>query len=1533
MLMIAGFCTAELSAHQITFNSSITYSDTQPSGDAGSVANWSGAAFDADNIGGSGVNADGGANNGTANDAYTYVANNQPVQGQTFLTGSNANGYQLNAITVRMAGYTSNVASGANSVYWNLHEQNGPIILTICEIAGTNRTVRTMQNFKAGDVGNPGSGNTANGPGDCITFHLPFTTYLKPETTYGFELRIGNGGSNFFEWLGTRTDVYTNGTAYHNSGSTITPLAGDHVFMADMTALISAPSGFEHPGVLHTQADIDRMKARIAADEEPWLSGYNVLLGSAYNNLGWPAYDVDYIIRGGTGDNYTRCQEDAQLIYTLTLIWKLTGNTAYADRAVSIANVWSGLVGLQGNSNRSLAAGICGYLFASAGDLLSAYSGWTEPDKQAYKDMMMRVFYPENFDFLWRHHDTFFNEGGNTHYRLNWDTCNMASMAAIGILCDNRAVYEQAVDYFKFGPGNGRVERAAWYLHPGGLGQGEEAGRDQGHNLGGWYYMAQLCQMAWNQGDDLFSYDNNRVLRAWEYNAKYNLWNDNVPYARHRNSALSYTEGSVSGAGRGLGGYYQYELVYNHYKNLMGLAAPWSELAAAATRPEPWPSKSIHPSQVDWFGLGTLTYSLDPATNDIAPSGLRANWSKNKVVLDWWGSARATNYLVKRAPALGGPYTQIGAVTGPDLGFTDTTVTNDTTNYYIVTGETPSGNLDSAPLRVAQELVTRYTFEGNADDVAGDQHGTLHGGSTGLPGYAAGFGGGQAIDLDGVDDYVQMPVGMANFQDITLAAWVQWDGGGSWQRVFDFGGEIEKTMFLTPKNGSGVIEWSFTTTRGGNFTGDAAYYLTGPAMPVGTWTHLAVTLNGDVMTLYVNGVPVDTRVNDLIDPLHSQVFCYIGKSIWNPDPFFNGRIDDFRIYNHALSGAEIYDLWGQSSNHAPVFSADPVEQSAIEDVAFSQFISATDADDGLLTYSKLTGPDWLTVASNGSLSGTPGNDDVGDNYCVVRVADTSGATDDATLWITVANTNDAPTWTTDPIDGGTNLQGTAYSFSVAGYANDVDADDVLTISKIGGPAWLVVAADASLSGTPGGGDVGTNTFILRVSDLVGAYADATFRIVILPGTTIAYWNFEEGIANIAVTGPGTDGTYSGTMLDVSGNNYHASPFFNDNSNIKWAGTVPAATTPQNGATNSISLGNTGTSYFSTSTTGSGQAPDPNAGLHTWAPTAWTIEAAFRLGSLQDSLGGGNITLVGRDGNTSGGAPLYFGTRGSGSIAAVDFRDGNNADWNLEASYAFSTDNWYALAATSDGSTLKLYIKDITGGDTAYTLLNSLDITASSNPVLSTGSGDGGDWDAGNFSIGRGLYNGGHVDRIASGSCIDDVRLSTAALSPNQFLYSTPPAPSAPTGLSVVNSDSQVSLSWLAAVGATNYNVKRSLVSGGPYSLIDNPSGTSTVDTGLTNGTVYYYVVSAVGLGGESTNSLQVSGRPVSLETPQVDVSNVSDQIQIDWPVDHTGWRLEAQTNSLGTNWVTVQGSASTNFMLIPVGSEAPISVFFRLVYP
>jgi hypothetical protein len=246
--MISGLAllaTQPLHAHPMSFNSTMSYSSSQPSGGTDSIANWTGAAFDAANVGGSGVNADGGADNGTANDTSTYVVDNGTAQGQTFTTGSNVNGYEFTSVTVRMAGYTNNTATGSNVTSWNLNPTNGPIIVTVGKISGTTHLPISQQNFMAGGTGHPGSGSSANGSGTYLTFTLPFPVHLDPNTTYSFDLTIARS-ANSFEMLGTNADPYASGAAFTRSGTTITPRSGDRVFQANLTASTAAPTLFTH---------------------------------------------------------------------------------------------------------------------------------------------------------------------------------------------------------------------------------------------------------------------------------------------------------------------------------------------------------------------------------------------------------------------------------------------------------------------------------------------------------------------------------------------------------------------------------------------------------------------------------------------------------------------------------------------------------------------------------------------------------------------------------------------------------------------------------------------------------------------------------------------------------------------------------------------------------------------------------------------------------------------------------------------------------------------------------------------------------------------------------------------------------------------------------------------------------------------------------------------------------------------------------------------------------------------------------------
>lgn len=165
-----------------------------------------------------------------------------------------------------------------------------------------------------------------------------------------------------------------------------------------------------------------------------------------------------------------------------------------------------------------------------------------------------------------------------------------------------------------------------------------------------------------------------------------------------------------------------------------------------------------------------------------------------------------------------------------------------------------------------------------------------------------------------------------------------------------------------------------------------------------------------------------------------------------------------------------------------------------------------------------------------------------------------------------------------------------------------------------------------------------------------------------------------------------------------------------------------------------------------------------------------------------------------------------------------------------------------------------------------------------------------------------------------------------------------PAPPAPAGLAADASNSIVRLAWLPVPNALAYNLKRSTTSGGSYSIVDpGLTVTNFADTTVANGTTYYYVVSALNSGGESTNSLAVSATPQpALDPPAMSAWLSGGQYSVSWPPDHTGWRLFVQTNGIATglsaNWWLVAGSAGTNLVVLPV-DPANGSVFLRLSYP
>jgi hypothetical protein len=184
-----------------------------------------------------------------------------------------------------------------------------------------------------------------------------------------------------------------------------------------------------------------------------------------------------------------------------------------------------------------------------------------------------------------------------------------------------------------------------------------------------------------------------------------------------------------------------------------------------------------------------------------------------------------------------------------------------------------------------------------------------------------------------------------------------------------------------------------------------------------------------------------------------------------------------------------------SNNQPPSFASSAISLPATEDLPLTTSLAATDPDAGdLLIFTKVSGPGWLSVSTEGGLSGVPGNAQVGDNVFTVRVTDPEGAFDEAQLTITVENINDAPTFTEGALTAGPAIEDETFIATLAGSAGDIDLDDVFEFSKISGPAWLTVAANGSLGGTPGNAEVGINVFTVRVTDLAGDFSQTTLSI-------------------------------------------------------------------------------------------------------------------------------------------------------------------------------------------------------------------------------------------------------------------------------------------------------------------------------------------------------------------------------------------------------------------------------------------------------
>ncbi|MCM1066860.1 MAG: alginate lyase family protein [Muribaculaceae bacterium] len=358
---------------------------------------------------------------------------------------------------------------------------------------------------------------------------------------------------------------------------------------------------FDHPCMLHTAADIEYTKQHLG--QQPWADAYRKLLTSGYCNVNHQPHPEKYLARldatnwgdgGGRWDdaglrdeyypgihnNYTNFFRDCAAAYQLALQWQLGGDAACAQAAINILTQWAEvnkglLLGRDKWKDDVIDSNEYLIMFqihqaANAAELVRDYNNWESTESFGkVVNWLTTYFYPFCSKFIAMNKDD--------HWWMNWDLASMTAILSIGILADDNDMVNEAILHFKQGEGPGCIMRKGVidvFDDPDGSGeklaQGNEAGRDQGHNTLCAAMVGTFCQMALGIGEDLFSFEDGRAIAFAQYVAKYNIVipelgtdykTEGLTDAsfKYRESSMPFKEYSyngglmtgISGAGRG----------------------------------------------------------------------------------------------------------------------------------------------------------------------------------------------------------------------------------------------------------------------------------------------------------------------------------------------------------------------------------------------------------------------------------------------------------------------------------------------------------------------------------------------------------------------------------------------------------------------------------------------------------------------------------------------------------------------------------------------------------------------------------------------------------------------------------------------------------------------------------------------------------------------------------------------------------------------------------------------------------------------
>jgi len=347
---------------------------------------------------------------------------------------------------------------------------------------------------------------------------------------------------------------------------------------------------FVHPGILHTQESLDRIREMVGVGKEPWKSAFALLRS-------YPQASASYKMRGPfdrvsrdpkMGLHKAEVDDDCNAVYYNAIMWVATGDSAHARKAVEILNAYSYTLKAILPRDAELLAGLNGDQFVNGAEILRyTYKDWEAKDIVQCEKMFRDIFYPVVKDFA---------EFANG----NWGSACVKMTMAVGVFCNDREIFQKGANYYLHGKGNGSLPN--YIINE--QGQCQESGRDQQHAQLGIGNLAEAAEIAWNQGIDLYGAYHNRLLKGLEYTARYNL-GEEVSFAPYIDKTGHYKHEHISTEGRGV---FRpiYEMPLNHYKKQKDLDTSFLQKVINKTRPE-----SAGPRPYDQPGFGTLLFATE----------------------------------------------------------------------------------------------------------------------------------------------------------------------------------------------------------------------------------------------------------------------------------------------------------------------------------------------------------------------------------------------------------------------------------------------------------------------------------------------------------------------------------------------------------------------------------------------------------------------------------------------------------------------------------------------------------------------------------------------------------------------------------------------------------------------------------------------------------------------------------------------------------------------------------------------------------